>query len=280
MRARGVAAALLVAGVALAALYGQTEAQRPARRGAALSAQRQAQRQAVREQRMATMQGQCRFGRAAGGPGLLGLAEELDLTDEQRTQLEALREEFRTRVQEMRQGDTPPTAEELQQLGQEHKARVQEILTDEQEAKLEELRQARQDAAWDGGRGGHRGPFGPFRLFAALDLTDEQKTQLKALHQEFRIQMQELRQSGTRPTIEELQQLHQEHMEQIRALLTPVQQARLDELLASRPRWGRHGAGTDTDSGTESSTEGGASAKSAESATPERTWGQIKDQAR
>jgi Spy/CpxP family protein refolding chaperone len=78
-----------------------------------------------------------------GGPGA-GWMDSLDLSDEQRQEVKALRAEHRRRMQEMRRSvDRPPTAEQRREAAArraEMRAEMRSVLTEEQWAELAALR--------------------------------------------------------------------------------------------------------------------------------------------
>ena len=63
-------------------------------------------------------------------------AKRLGLTDEQREQLQAVREEFMPKMKELQEKH----AAEMKALAEEMKAKTEAVFTDEQKAKLEELK--------------------------------------------------------------------------------------------------------------------------------------------
>ena len=78
---------------------------------------------------------------------------------------------------------------------------------------------------------------------AALGLSDEQKAQIQELRAAHRAQMEEFRDSGTRPDRETMEQLREKHRGQFEAILSPEQ---LEQFRANRPegeRSGRRGRG-------------------------------------
>ena len=134
-----------------------------------------------------------------GGMPFLG---RLDLTDEQREQLQALREEHREARREHR--------ETMAAMARKQRDAVMGILTDEQQETLGEMRgrflERRGGRGWDRwemrrggmgrpGRGWHGAPRGGREPFSRLDLTDEQKEQLGELRTEHRTEMRETRQN-------------------------------------------------------------------------------------
>ena len=71
-----------------------------------------------------------------------------------------------------------------------------------------------------------RGAFGKVRSAAIankLGLSDEQKTQMEALHQAHRDAIESLRASGERPSREQMKELFSAHREQMEQILTPEQ---------------------------------------------------------
>ncbi len=119
-------------------------------------------------------------------PWMLG---RLDLTDEQKEQLQALRKEHVEVRREQR--------EAMVAMGKEQREAVMNILTEEQQETLKEMRD-RRGKFFDrrGGKGKDRHDMrrGGQGAFSRLDLTDEQKEQFKELRQEHRTELRETRQ--------------------------------------------------------------------------------------
>lgn len=119
-------------------------------------------------------------------PWMLG---RLDLTDEQKEQLQALRKEHVEARREQR--------EAMAAMGKEQREAVMNILTEEQQETLKEMRD-RRGKFFDrrGGKGKDRHDMrrGGQGAFSRLDLTDEQKEQFKELRQEHRTELRETRQ--------------------------------------------------------------------------------------
>ena len=126
------------------------------------------------------------------------MLERLDLTDEQKEQLQALRKEQRESMREQR--------ETMAAMGEEQREAVMNILTEEQQETLEEMR-------------GRRGKFfdrrGGMGAFSRLDLTDEQKEQVKELRTEQRSEIRETR---------------QKHRTALENVLTEEQREKLEEM--------------------------------------------------
>ncbi len=160
------------------------------------------------------------------GYGMRAVMQELDLSEEQMEQLQALRSAHRDKMKEAR-GEG---REARRALHEEHIAEVSQILNDEQREQLEEFRAEYGDRFWAGKMHGHRGwghgkrdgrgmwggrGHGPRDAFAQLDLSDEQKEQLKGLRSAHR---------------EEVDKLRRGHREAVEKLLSSEQRAELEEL--------------------------------------------------
>jgi Spy/CpxP family protein refolding chaperone len=119
-------------------------------------------------------------GLLAGADGIPPVLEALDLTEEQKTAIEQIRDKARA------DAATAETWQARREIMQAAHDEIMAVLTDEQ---IEQLEQLRASAAWGPGRGylgiGPRGPFGgpdgiPPAL-EALDLTEEQEAAIEAI---------------------------------------------------------------------------------------------------
>jgi hypothetical protein len=184
--------------------------------------------------------------------GILEHADELGLSEEQVAQLQALQEELRTQMHAL-MGDRVrgqrPTDEQRAQmdaLREAHIAKVQEVLTDEQWEALQELRNERREARQEEREARHEERSARHLEFLAtvLGLSEEQKTQLAAIQEEQFAKMQALRDEfrsgleGERPSQEALE-AHRKAMDTLReeghaAILEVLdeEQAELFEALA------------------------------------------------
>ena len=77
---------------------------------------------------------------------------------------------------------------------------------------------------------------GEDKLFSELNLTAEQQAQIKAIREEGRAEMKELRQQGSeqRPDRESMKKMRESAKEKVQAILTPEQRKKLDSLKAER----------------------------------------------
>ena len=112
--------------------------------------------------------------------------------------------------------------EEQRQARKEKRAERQETLTDEERAAMKEQRQQRT---------GDR--------FAELNLTDDQKAKLQTVRDKYSTRTQELRDSGERPSADEMKTIREQQQAEIAGILTAEQRAQLEERRAQRPEGGR-----------------------------------------
>jgi Spy/CpxP family protein refolding chaperone len=179
----------------------------------------------------------------AGPRGGFGKIEGLDLNDEQKTQLQALHEARREKMQALHESGERPSREDRQALQEEFREDLAGILTPKQLALLEEHRANRPERGHRGKRGG-KGRFGHgFGSFdgAGLELSEDQKEQMKTLHEAQREKMQALRAGDERPSHEDMQSLREEFRTNLAGILTPEQLAQLEERRANRPERGHRG---------------------------------------
>jgi protein CpxP len=142
----------------------------------------------------------CGHGRGGPGPEF-----RLNLTEEQREKLKALREEFRSKFQEAcKSGDK----DKIKAVEDEFIEKAKTFLSEEQVEKLK----ARHEAAarmWK-----HRKNMGP-----QLNLTDEQKTKMKELRKKHQ---------------EEMKAMREKHQADMKAILTPEQVQKFEAWLKEK----------------------------------------------
>lgn len=182
----------------------------------------------------------------------------LDLSDEQKEQLKALREQRRGEMQERRQSGERPTREEIEAHQAQIRSDLENILSSDQLAVLDEIKEKRGERGKRGHRGHHLG-----RALRQLDLSDDQQEQLKALRQEHRAEMKERRESGQKPTLEEIEAHRAAGRAKVEAILTPEQVEALKGLLPADAENNPTGA-----------------AKSSATTLESQSWGAIKEEAK
>ena len=170
------------------------------------------------------------------------LAERLNLTEEQKSIAQSYLDDQRSQMQVLR-SDTTLTRDQqtqrMREISQQTRDKIQSILTVEQKQLAENLRnEARQRMA-------ERGQEQFDRTARMLDLTPEQKTQMASYLEGQRTQLQALRNDSALAREQRREQsraIHEQTQSNIRSLLNPAQQQKLEDLRAIRSgRFGRGG---------------------------------------
>ena len=145
---------------------------------------------------------------------------DLNLTDQQKTQLKSLRETQRQQIEQVKQNSSlseEQKREQIAQIRKQGKDQFTALLTPEQQAKLKTMREGREE------RGGS----------AKLNLTDQQKSQIKPILEQSREQMKAVRQDTSLTSEqkkEKAKQIREQTRAQILPLLTPEQQQQLQQM--------------------------------------------------
>lgn len=172
------------------------------------------------------------------------MAQQLNLTEEQKSRVQSYLEDQRSQMQVLR-NDTTLTrdqrAERMREITQQTRDKIQSILTVEQKQKAEDLRKQARDRMQE--RAGQQFD----RMARLLDLTPEQKTQMQSVLDSQRTQLQALRDNAALTPEQRRQQaqaIRQQTSNNIRSLLNPTQQQKLQDLRESarerfRGRMGR-----------------------------------------
>ncbi len=201
------------------------------------------------------------LGAAHAEPGKQGMGkhhpgreflQSLNLTDEQREQLKAVREQFKGQFQAVREQVQAGTLtreqawEQMQALHEKVKAASAPYLTPEQQQQIEAHRAEMKEKRGEGfkGPGAGRG-----EVADAMNLTDEQKEQVKTVRAQYEGQFKAIRDQVKAGTLtkEQAKEKAQALMAEVKAAmapyLTPEQLQQLEEMKARRQ--GRHGNKSD-----------------------------------
>jgi Spy/CpxP family protein refolding chaperone len=162
-----------------------------------------------------------------------GFGNELNLTPEQRTNLQNAIEEFRTQRVQGGAG-TPPNPNAMRQRLDNVRNRIAQSLNPQQQSRLRELSfQA---------TGGLNSPLLNERMLEFADLTDAQKEQIRKIAEERTAESRAAIQGLLRATPEERTQFatdsaerNKKYAEQIKTVLTPEQKAKAEKLTAEAP---------------------------------------------
>ena len=175
--------------------------------------------------------------------GFERMAQQLNLTDQQKTQIQGFTQAGRQQALSIKQ-DTSLTPEQKRDKFRElHASTHQQILgvlTPEQQQQMKQLRS--QHAGMSRGKGAGMGHgMGPM---AKLNLTDEQRAKIQPILQSSREQAHAVR-NDTTLTPEQKQakmrDIHQVTMTQMNSLLTPEQQQQWQQMRQHRDPGGKHG---------------------------------------
>ena len=175
-----------------------------------------------------------------GQRGFERMAQHLNLTDQQKTQVQSQMQNQRQQAQAIRQ-DTSLTPEQqrekLQQLRQSNHQQMMDILTPEQQQKFQQLRSEHPRM----GRGKMGGGIGPM---SRLNLTPDQKSKLDPIFQSSRQQVEAVR-NDTSLTQEQKQakigEIRQGTKSQVNSILTPEQQQQWQQMKMRRGRGPKSG---------------------------------------
>lgn len=175
--------------------------------------------------------------------GFERMAQQLNLTDQQKTQIQGFTQAGRQQAQSIKQ-DTTLTQEQkrdkFRQLRASTHQQVLGVLTPAQQEQMKQLRS--QHAGMGRGKGAGMGHgMGPM---AKLNLTDEQRAKIQPILQSSRQQAHAVR-NDTTLTPEQKQakmrEIHQGAVTQMNSLLTPEQQQQWQQMRQHRGFGDKHG---------------------------------------
>lgn len=179
-----------------------------------------------------------------GGPGDMfsRLSQALNLSEQQKQQIQPILESKKPQLDVIRND----AQAKVQQVMAGVDAQIRPLLTPEQQAKLDQLKARRQQGEKDGDAHGgpraegqkHGGPAEHLqKMKEELGLTADQEADIKQVFEESRPQMQELHENSSlspEQKREQMRQIMEANRAKIRALLTPEQQAKFDQMKPKR----------------------------------------------
>lgn len=175
--------------------------------------------------------------------GFERMAQQLNLTDQQKTQIQGFTQAGRQQAQSIQQ-DTSLTPEQkrdkFRQLRASTHQQVLGVLTPEQQQQMNQLRS--QHAGMGRGKGADMGRG--MRPLAHLNLTDDQRAKIQPILQSSRQQAQAVRNDATLTPEQKhakIRDIHQGTMTQMNSLLTPEQQQQWQQMRQHRGLGGKHG---------------------------------------
>lgn len=171
--------------------------------------------------------------------------QNLNLSAEQKAELQSLREAQRKEMQELKKSGSA-TKEQRKALHEKYRTQYQSILTPAQQEEMKKNRETMKDRTQNGPRGekgkgfGKRGGnMGQQAAFfkKELNLSASQETKLKGIFQEFQTKTKEVRSNNALSQEQkrtQFQSLAQQYMAQGKAVLTPEQAQKFEELQSKR----------------------------------------------
>jgi Spy/CpxP family protein refolding chaperone len=164
---------------------------------------------------------------------------KLNLTADQKAKFQSLREAQRKEMQDLRKTGSV-TPEQRKTVHEKYKTQYEAILTPAQREEFNKQKTDWKEKAGKGDRAGKKGDNwgAPAAYFKKeLNLTTDQETKLTAIFQEFRTKAQDIRTNNNLSQEQkrtQMQTLSQQYMTQGKALLTPEQLKKFDELQDKR----------------------------------------------
>lgn len=177
-----------------------------------------------------------------GGNGVLaGISQKLGLTDDQVQSIVAKVKEFHDQAKQIRQSTITldEKKSKIQALRQSTKESILSVLTAEQREKAEKIGLVERLL-------NPKPAIGLMRILAKLNLTEQQKAEIKHLMTSNREQCQAIKNDtslSTEAKQAKIQELRKENLEKIKGVLTADQLKQFEELMQNRPlHQGKRGA--------------------------------------
>jgi Spy/CpxP family protein refolding chaperone len=174
--------------------------------------------------------------------GFERMAQQLNLTDQQKTQIQGFTQAGRQQALSIKEDATltpEQKRDKFRQLRASTHQQVVGVLTPEQQQQMKQLRSQHAGMGRGKGAGMGRG-MGPL---ARLNLTDDQRAKIQPILQSSRQQAQAVRNDATLTPEQKqakMRDIHQGAMTQMNSLLTPEQQQQWQQMRQHRGPGGKH----------------------------------------
>ncbi len=167
-----------------------------------------------------------------------GMMQDLNLTEAQKQQLKASREEMKQQMQSLKNANLSQQElkDKRKSIMTAHQAKLKSILTPDQQAKMAEKRKAYAGKAKHG-KGMKRG-HGKFDKMEKLDLTPAQQARMKEINDGSRAQMEEVKKNTSltdEARKQQMMQIRKQTMEARKQVLTAEQLKKMQEMKKDRP---------------------------------------------
>ena len=166
--------------------------------------------------------------------------QQLSLTEEQKVKLKNIREAQRKEIQELKKNDQitlKEWKEKRKELQEKYQAQYRTVLTSEQMEELKKGKDKRKEKGFDKRSDHFRNQAAFFKK--ELNLSAEQETRLRNIFQEFRTKSQATRSNNNltqEQKKEQVQSLAKQYMDQGKAVLTPEQLKKFEEMKGKHKR--------------------------------------------
>lgn len=161
------------------------------------------------------------YGMQRHGQACAKMGKSLNLTDDQKARIKSIHETTQQQVQAVRQDKSLTDAQKqnkIKEIRLTTKEQIKAVLTPAQQQKLKETRTKMQE------RRGNRGDM------AGLNLTDQQKAQIKSIREDARQQVQAIQNDSSlakEQKMAKVKEIRKATIEQIKSILTPEQREKI-----------------------------------------------------
>jgi Spy/CpxP family protein refolding chaperone len=155
--------------------------------------------------------------------------QKLNLTEDQKTKVKALNDDFKKQMQDLKKQDNITVKESrtrMESLRKEHRAKTENILTAEQKAQLKTMKTDRKAEV------GERGKDRLEKMKAELSLTDQQVAKLKASHEAMGVKTKAIRENASLTDDakkDQMKEVFKKQKEDMKSILTEEQLKKMEE---------------------------------------------------
>jgi Spy/CpxP family protein refolding chaperone len=171
----------------------------------------------------------------------MGSFQSLNLSEEQKAKMKSLREDFRKQHDALKAQESTLTVTQMKErrkaLATEQRSKFENIFTAEQKAQLAQMK--KNGKAKGHYKGGKARKLEGARVADELNLTEDQKSRMAKLREDFRTQAEAIRKNSSldkEAQKKALKQLHEKNKEQMKSVLTAEQIQKIESQRGKRPQ--------------------------------------------
>jgi len=172
--------------------------------------------------------------------GQQDVMEQLNLTDNQKTELKAIREDYHQQMADLKKNEDITVREwktKMETIRKDHRDKMQNLLTDDQKASMKKMMEDHKGDRkkhFFGHRGGRQDHDGKRleKMKKELNLTDDQVASLKKSHEETAQKIKALREDKSKTEEQkkaEMKEFKKQQHESLKSILTPEQLQKLQQ---------------------------------------------------